>query len=177
MRAALGALMLVLASPVQAQYTTLACPANVKRLLRDHLFRRYPAKTERLEPVAPIVRTGGAAMFRTIIRQQARLGPNFAGHYTIVHIGCGAATVCPAIVDARTGKVFFVPELGSATALLVFADIDVETLNYRRSSRLLVVVGTPNENESRGGVSYYVWRSGKLSLLRFIPLARICTSN
>ncbi|MEO7187890.1 MAG: hypothetical protein ABIW58_05740 [Sphingomicrobium sp.] len=117
-------------------------------------------------------------MFRTIIRQQAKLGPNFAGHHTIVHIGCGAATVCPAIIDARTGKVVFTPELGSATALFVFADsTHVETLNYRRSSRLLVVVGRPNEDESRDGISYFLWDSGKLRLLRFSPLAEICGNN
>ena len=53
-------------------------------------------------------------------------------------------------------------------------DLDVETLNYRKDSRLLIVVGTPNENPKNEGMSYYLWQSGKLTLTRFVPKAKLC---
>lgn len=102
-------------------------------------------------------------------------GPNFAGHYTIIPIGCGAATVCVAIADAATGHVYFPPELRSAEALLVdTGGVEVETLNFRPDSRLLIVAGSPNEQPRRAGISYYVWRSGRLSLIRYTPAAALC---
>jgi hypothetical protein len=83
--------------------------------------------------------------------------------------------VCPAIADAITGNVLFPPELSSATALLVdTGDTEVETLNYRQDSDLLIVVGTPNENLKNEGMTYYLWRSRKLTLLSFVPKAKLC---
>ena len=43
--------------------------------------------------------------FRTILRNGARKGPNFAGHYTVVEWGCGSNCVVFAVVDARNGEV------------------------------------------------------------------------
>lgn len=113
-----------------------------------------------------------------MIREEAKQGPNFAGHFTIVHIGCGAGTVCPAIIDVKTGIVYFPPELLSAEALLMdTGDTDVDTLNYRRNSRLLIVAGTPNENRKNEGMSSYLWRSGKLKLIRFVPSVKLCVGG
>src|SRR5713226_1165513 len=56
---------------------------------------------------APVkLSTAEARRYRTVIRQGAREGPNFAGHYTIVTWGCGAGCVQFAIVDAKTGAVY-----------------------------------------------------------------------
>jgi hypothetical protein len=126
-------------------------------------------------PARPDVRGGWVHHYRTSISEGARLGPNFADHYTIIRIGCGAATLCVAIADARTGHVYLPPGLRSAEALLVdTGGLEVETLNYRRSSRLLIVVGSPNERPRGAGIGYYVWRSGRLSRFRYIPAARLC---
>jgi hypothetical protein len=146
-------------------------------LLSNEVFSRYPApiRETAVQPVAPKLKKGRAHLYRTAIREEAKQGPNFAGHFTIARIGCGAATVCPAIIDVNTGSVFFPPELLSAEALLMdTGDTDVDTLNYRRDSRLLIVAGSPNENLKNKGMSYYLWRSGKLSLLRFVPSVKLC---
>lgn len=156
---------------------TVHCVAGFDKLFADEVFDDYPERVTANSPppVAPIVKRGQARLYRTVLREGAKLGPNFAGHYTIVQIGCGAATVCPAIVDARSGEVFFPPELKSAGALLIdTGGADIETLNYRRDSRLLVVAGTPNENLKDEGLSYYVWRSNKLTRFRFMPASKLC---
>ena len=156
------------------------CSAPFGKLLANEVFRSYPAHVpaSATKPVAPHVESGKPHLYSTVIREEAGKGPNFAGHYTLIRIGCGASTVCPAIVDAKTGKVFFPPELASAEALLVdTGDAEVETLNYRKDSRLLVVVGTPNENLNNEGMSYYLWQSGKLTLLRFVPKAKLCETG
>ncbi len=152
------------------------CAASFDTLLGNEVFNRYPASLPHaLKPVAPDVRNGKPRLYRTVIRDEAKQEPNFAGHYILIRIGCGAATVCPAIMDARTGKVFFPPGLVNAEGLLMdTGDADIEALNYRKDSRLLVVVGTPNENLKNEGMSYYLWRSDKLVLIRFVPRAELC---
>jgi len=45
-------------------------------------------------------------MYRTRLRDGAKKGPNFAGHFTLVAWGCGSSCQEWAIVDARTGQVF-----------------------------------------------------------------------
>lgn len=46
-----------------------------------------------------------AQRFRTHLRQGSKAGPNFAGHYTILSIGCGSNCQNQWIVDAKSGKV------------------------------------------------------------------------
>lgn len=41
-------------------------------------------------PAAAVIATRRARMFRTMIRTQAKQGPNFAGHYTVAIWGCGS---------------------------------------------------------------------------------------
>ncbi len=165
------------APAARAAFDIPHCSAPFNKLLSDDVYSRYPARVPEgaITPASPDVRRGKPHLYRTVIREQAAGGPNFAGHYTLIRIGCGAGVVCPAIADVGTGKVFFPPELEQAEALLVdTGDIGVETLNYRRDSRLLIVVGTTNEDPKTTGMSYYLWQSGKLRLLRFIPERRLC---
>jgi hypothetical protein len=156
----------------------LRCPAPFAALLSDKTFREYAVRTppSKSRPAPADVRTGQAHLYRTVIREAAKAGPDFAGHYTLITIGCGAATTCVAIADAQTGKIYFPPELKEATGLLVdTGNVEVDRLNYRRNSRLLIVIGYVNENPKRAGASYYLWRSGKLSLVRFTPAFRLCS--
>ena len=156
------------------------CLAPFHKLLSNEVFSGYPAPRSGVmsKPAMPQVSRGVAHLYRTVIREEAKQGPNFAGYYTLIRIGCGAATVCPAIMNAKTGRVYFPPELKDATALMMdTGDVGVETLNYRRDSRLLVVIGAPNEDLKRDGMTYFEWRSGKLRLLRFVPTGKLCKTN
>jgi len=47
----------------------------------------------------------GAQKYRTKLKEGARKGPNFAGHYTIVTIGCGTECQENWLIDTQTGKI------------------------------------------------------------------------
>ena len=46
-----------------------------------------------------------AYTFRTRIRSEVKQGANFAGHYTVVSIGCGTNCANHALVDTKTGRI------------------------------------------------------------------------
>lgn len=166
-----------LAAESASQAATPVCNAPFAKLLSANVFNSHAVHLVRkiASPAPPNVKSGRAHLYRTVIKEGAKLGPNFAGHYTIIRIGCGAATACLAIADSESGNVYFPPNLKSAEALLVdTGKINVDTLNYRRDSRLLIVVGSPNEKIDRAGISYYIWQSEKLKLIRFISAATLC---
>jgi len=175
-----AALLLLGSSAASARQGIPVCRAPFGRLLGDAVFRRYPAAplpaSTRLLP--PDVRSGQARRYRTLLREDVRGAPDFAGHYALVRIGCGAATVCVAIADRLTGKVFFPPNLRSATALIYdTGKRDVSQLAYRRDSRLLIVAGSPNEDERSAGLSYYLWEAHRLKRIRFVPVRALCGSR
>jgi hypothetical protein len=105
-------------------------------------------------------------MWRTRLREGAKTGPNFAGHYTVVRWGCGTDCTGIAIADAVTGTVYFPQALNSLAWVNVHDEIFRDgVLRFRRDSRLLIAVGTPNEDTSQRGVSYYEWAGTKLKLV------------
>ena len=108
---ALSVFALGVGSAAQAASDISRCLAPFDKLLGDGVFSSYPTRVPAgaVRPVEPDVKSGEPHLYRTVIREEAGKGPNFAGHYTVIRIGCGAATVCLAIADARTGKVFFPP--------------------------------------------------------------------
>src|SRR5262245_20119226 len=92
-------------------------------------FSRYPPRDTFLGRAARVDLTSDTAArrFRTVLREGARGGPNFAGAFTVVTWGCGTECRQLAIVSARTGAVYFAP---------FTVEYDV---HYRRTSELLVV--------------------------------------
>lgn len=103
--------------------------------------------------------------FRTILREGAKVGPNFAGHFTIVTWGCGTACQRLAIVDAKNGQVFFPPQL-QPNAYHTVTD-GADPFQYRQDSELLIVTGTPMDREKEG-IYYYRWNGKYLKQLRYI---------
>lgn len=69
--------------------------------------------------------------FRTRLREAAKKGPNFAGHYTIVRIGCGTNCQNIWIIDSRSGKILEGPYNTSWGA------------EYNLNSRLLILNPLP----------------------------------
>ncbi len=68
---------------------------------------------------------------------------NFAGHYVLTSIGCGAGCVQVAAIDAGTGAVAWLPKTVCCWPLAL-----TDPLEYRRDSRLLIVYGALNEKGS-----------------------------
>ncbi|MBS0271221.1 MAG: hypothetical protein JSR85_01065 [Proteobacteria bacterium] len=73
----------------------------------------------------------GAARFKTKLTQGAQAGPNYAGHYTIVTIGCGTQCQDNWLIDAKTGKILarFQSMIG---------------ITYKKNS-FLVIINPPDE--------------------------------
>src|SRR4051812_16720645 len=82
-----------------------------------------------------------APTFRTVLREGAKAGPNFAGHYTVVTFGCGTECQRLAIVDARSGFVYFPPQTQPNSYLMVTDQSP--PFQYRLDSELLILTGAP----------------------------------
>jgi hypothetical protein len=129
-------------------------------------------------PATPILQTAGQRLFRTRIREAARKGPNFAGHYTIAEWGCGSSCVSVAVIDAETGAVCEGPFGRLPNALLSYGealqyDRDAkgeyqdEELSYRLNSRLFIARGCANDVNC--AAYFYEWTGSQFELLRKLP--------
>ena len=132
----------------------------------DPRFEDMPVTEKFAGKPAPVkLLTTEARRYRTVIREGAREGPNFAGHFTIVTWGCGAGCVQFAIVDAKTGLVYS-PRFYVAARTHFDEETDQpdEPLQFRIDSKLLIVSGSPNEKNE--GVYYYSWDGKRLALIK-----------
>ncbi len=181
---------------VLAAVVALAAPAAGRPVSDDCLitidaisqatprFEDYPAPAETIGAPAPVDLASHpeARKYRTQIRSDARAGPNFAGHFTIVGWGCGAACLQWSVVNARTGKVWFEPtvsvvdanHVGDEGSHTAGVNSDFYNLRFRLDSQLLVVLGAPQEDETRDGAGFYRWDGARFSLLKFIPRNEAC---
>jgi hypothetical protein len=107
-----------------------------------------------------------ARVYKTVLRREATKGPNFAGHYTIVRIGCGTGCARIAVVDAGTGRVFFPRGLSAAHWAGWWHD--PYGPQYTVSSRLLILSGQANTETAPFGISYFEWTGKDFRLLKFV---------
>jgi hypothetical protein len=127
-------------------------------------FAKYPVVARYRGPHAtPLLRPGTAAWwFRTRIREAAGQPANFAGHYVLAMWGCGAECVSYAIIDVKTGSVYFDNRTVCCWGTAV--PDDFESVRGRLNSRLLICTGLLNkqgDNKPHG----YVFRTGRLVAL------------
>ena len=117
-------------------------------------------------PVPPSMSSHQARMFRTVLRQEASSGPNFAGHFTLARWGCGAGCISWAIIDARSGAVWFAPfEVWDAGGL-PDSSLGQHSIEFNISSELIIANGALNGKGA--GTYYYRWHGGKLSHIHSI---------
>jgi hypothetical protein len=127
-------------------------------------------------PRPPVLTTKKAKLYRTVLRQGASQGPNFAGHYTVVAWGCGMDSFELAVVDAKTGTIHFPPfgclTLAGGFGLPTPERASVTNPAYRTDSKLLVVVGVEDSDtatpEARAA-KFYVFDKGQFRLVYSIP--------
>ena len=129
-------------------------------VLKHNMFKGTPAR--------PLLTSKRARLYRTVLRQGARQGPNFAGRYTIVTWGAGLGVFSLAVVDARNGKVFFPPfrTVGGTGYGLPFID-EGDNPSWAPDSKLFAFVGCPDVNDSRKGLYVYLFDRGRFQLLYF----------
>jgi hypothetical protein len=129
-------------------------------------FQDYPV-TEHFagSPAEPVLSAPDARKFRTVLRDNAKSGPNLAGHFTLARWGCGAGCISWAIIDANSGVVWMAPFTVSDPAGVSDPKLQ-HSLNSQVDSELIVAVGS--RNETGGGKYYYRWHDNKLSLITAI---------
>ena len=119
-------------------------------------------------PAQPRLKTAGQRRFRTMIRDGAKKGSNFAGHYAIAEWGCGSGCVSIAVIDVQSGAVYDGPFGALVNALVDASRIEGPELTYHLDSRLFVAQGCPNEKNC--GTYYYEWTGSSFKLLRKIAI-------
>lgn len=75
--------------------------------------RKDSAVIARSDPTLPPGREETTANFQKRIRGEAKKGPNFAGHFTIVMWSCGSDCSNLAVVDLQNGKIYDTPFLAA----------------------------------------------------------------
>jgi hypothetical protein len=143
-------------------------------------FKQYAAKVEKNRNVRVNLKSHkNANMFRTNLRNAAKEGVNFAGHYILTTWGCGTNCSHSAIIDARNGRVFFPDQLEGAGFGFCELPDDTEPLVYQADSRLLVLSGFKggdlNVKDGRCGIYYLEWTGTNFKQVRFVEKKRIET--
>jgi len=156
--------------------TTTACRALLATLLitlariciaEDHSsappFSAFSVGTAQAARTSkkPKISSASARRYRTVIEQESRKGPNFAGHYRVAVRGCGTDCRGFAIVDLLTGSVYI--DRKAETVVGVMGN-DEPRLDFRPDSTLFVISGQINEAEGSEAKYFYRW-DGK----RFVP--------
>jgi len=140
----------------------------------DPKFIAYPATLEKAKAKSvDFKKNPDARTFRTRLTEGLRGGVNFAGHYIVVGWGCGTGCISGAIIDGRTGEVFW-PEQFNALGVWYGADSYVDQpVAYKKNSRLLIITGVPGEKsedapDRPSGVYYYEWKNNRLRQIKFV---------
>ena len=97
-------------------------------------FEKYPAKAIKKKSTLPKLNGDGelASRYRTRILAAMKLGPNFAGQFTMVEIGCGTASLNYLVANSATGRVALFP-IGTNSGQTIMG------IDYRSNSKLVVV--------------------------------------
>lgn len=117
---------------------------------------------------APRINFPKAREYRTALKEYGKGPPDFAGHYRVVDIGCGADCVFIFVVDVVTGRVYY------PGVHLNFDCYDLLRKEegrafyqyhrpYRLDSRLLLSIG---KSKAMGrGLFYYEWQGSRFRLI------------
>ncbi len=145
-------------------------------------FGRYPSTTEVVSHAKLDLRSNPIAKtYRTVLRLEIGKGPNYAGHYRVAIWGCGISCAMFAVVNLKTGRVITAREfktvLGSDLAaddFLPGAASEGWGFRYKADSALLIVLGAPDEDESREGAYYFALQGERLRLIHSTRVKKNC---
>lgn len=140
----------------------------------DPAFAKYKVRVEKLKPVTVDLKSHkNARMYRTNLREAAKGGVNFAGHYTIATWGCGTNCTESGIIDQRNGRVSFPRELAGVGNGLAAWSEELDTLVFKPGSNLLIVNGLVggsdlNYANPKQGIHYLLWNGSTLREVKFV---------
>ena len=125
-------------------------------------FEYFPAHETYNGPTVPLVLTKEDRAFKTRLRWAAKYQkPNFAGHYILTAWGCGAECLAGAVIDAKTGKVYW--RNFSVCCWGARSDDKFNPIEFRRDSRLIIFTGLRNEKDGDDGPHYYRFDNGRFT--------------
>lgn len=128
-----------------------AQPKSIGESATRPKFADYPVtKIYRGAPAKPILSKEQRG-FRTRIREGAKAEVQFAGHYTVVGIGCGTSCSFFYVVDSISGKVFNGFQVTDPLRWLdEHESADIKRIEFHPNSRLLKVNGCFGEDGDCG---------------------------
>lgn len=134
-------------------------------------FKDFPATPIYRGKNAPLILTADVRSFKTRLRAAAKERPNFAGHYIVTTWGCGTGCDSGAIIDAKTGRVYWFP---FAIGQDYEAGEEFNPVEFRADSKLIIFNGVRVDRDEKGGARFYKFEDGRFILLKFIrsPKAR-----
>jgi hypothetical protein len=138
-------------------------------------FSTYKATVETAKAKSiDFKRNPDARKFRTRLSEALRRGVNFAGHYVVAGWGCGTGCISGAIIDARTGNVFWPEQFNALSVWYGESEYADKPVDYRKNSRLLMITGVPGQKDDDAlakpsGVYYYEWKNNRLRQIKFVP--------
>ena len=131
-------------------------------------FSAYPAH---IEPATArqinVASHPKAKTFRTNLKESLASGVNFAGHFILATWGCGTGCGQCALIDGKTGNVFFPPQLAGTTLGYGELSEKAEMLEHKKDSTLLILYGVP-AGSKKYGIWYYEWMGKALKLIKFV---------
>jgi hypothetical protein len=121
------------------------------------------------KPAAPRINFPKAHQFRTMLKEHGQGPPDFAGHYRIIDIGCGADCTFIFVVNVITGQVYYPGVKLNFSCLSLLEKEEGRALKqyhrpYRLDSRLLLSIG---QSEKMGrGLFFYEWTGSRFRLIQ-----------
>src|SRR5258708_35109410 len=102
-----------------------------------------------------------AKTYRTVLRNEIRKGPNFAGYYRVAAWGCGSSCAMFAVVNLLSGRVITFAGIDTVSGGNFLADDffphapgEGWGFFFREKNKLVVLVGAVDEDESKQGGIY-----------------------
>ncbi len=137
----------------------LAFAGPVKHKAPEPAFKHYPVKhIYRGKNALPQFkgRDKEFRLYRTILTSEVKSGPNFAGNYRVIQIGCGTGCTDAYIANNKTGQIFRFPRSGEKNLYLQFTN--------QITSRLLRVQWGDTHNNACLQ-EYFTWNGRTTKLL------------
>lgn len=129
-------------------------------------FKDYPVSQVFSGSNAPLALTRKDRAYRTRLKEASSEKPNFAGHYIVTAWGCGTSCLMGAVIDARTGRVYWFDFTVCCWGYGV--DDKFNPIEFRLNSKLIVFSGARNEKDGDDGTHFYKFENGTFVHVRSI---------
>jgi len=132
-------------------------------------FEAFAVPKEGPRKTAPLRLSKEDRCYRTRLRAGAQEVPNFAGHFIVAVWGCGASCQMGAAIDAKTGRVHWLPGTVCCWDSSVEEDPTLGApILFRPDSRLMILSGYLDEKGIKG-THYFEFTGGRFVHLLTVP--------